>query len=98
MLPTLLIGDHLFVNKFTYGVRIPFTETRLPQLREPKRGDVVVFSVASITGNHGVKQIKPADRQRDWPREDFVKRIVGLPGDRVEVRNGRVYAWIEQLH
>ncbi len=97
MLPTLLIGDHLFVNKFTYGVRIPFTETRLPPLREPKRGDVVVFSVASITGSHGLKQIQPADRQRDWPREDFVKRIVGLPGDRVEVRNGRVYVNDERL-
>jgi signal peptidase I len=86
MLPTLLIGDHLFVNKFVYGVKIPFTDQRLPGLREPERGDVVVFSVA----RNGQKII-PADRRPDLPRDDFVKRVVGLPGDVVEVRDGRVF-------
>ncbi len=86
MLPTLLIGDHLFVNKFVYGVRIPFTELRLPALREPMRGDVVVFVVA-----RNGDRIIPADRRPDLPRDDFVKRIVGLPGDRVEVRGQRLY-------
>ncbi len=86
MLPTLLIGDHLFVNKFVYGVRIPFTDLRLPALREPMRGDVVVFSVA-----RNGDRIIPADRRPDLPRDDFVKRIVGLPGDRVEVRGQQVY-------
>ncbi len=85
MLDTLLIGDHLFVNKFVYGVRIPFTELRLPGLREPERGDVVVFTVA----RQG-QAIHPADRRPDLPREEFVKRIVGLPGDTIEVDRGRI--------
>jgi signal peptidase I len=89
MLPTLLIGDHLFVNKFIYGSRIPFTEIRLPALREPMRGDVVVFKVARGTGTRG--GIYPADERPELPRDDFVKRIVGLPGDQIEVRRGRVY-------
>ncbi|MCZ6465503.1 MAG: signal peptidase I [Proteobacteria bacterium] len=83
MLPTLLIGDHLFVNKFIYGIKIPFTDIRLPGLREPERGDVVVFKVA-----RNGDRIVPADRRPDLPKDDFVKRIVGLPGDRMEVRDG----------
>ncbi len=86
MLPTLLIGDHLFVNKFVYGAKIPFTNLRLPGLREPARGDVVVFLVA-----RNGSRIIPADRRPDLPRDDFVKRIVGLPGDRIEVRGSRVF-------
>ena len=43
MLETLLVGDFLFVNKFEYGPKVPFTDTRLPGLREPRRGDVIVF-------------------------------------------------------
>lgn len=85
MLPTLLIGDHLFVNKFVYGVRVPFTGLRMPGLREPQRGDVVVFTVARDGA-----AIHPADRRPELRREEFVKRIVGLPGDRVEVDQGRV--------
>lgn len=86
MFPTLLIGDHLFVNKFIYGIKLPFTDVRLPALREPERGDVVVFTVAKSDG-----QTFPADRRPDQPREEFVKRIIGLPGDRVELRRGSVY-------
>ncbi len=81
MFPTLLIGDHLFVNKFVFGAKIPFSERRLPALREPDRGDVVVFTVAK----DGPLTF-PADRRPDLPREEFVKRIVGLPGDRIEFR------------
>ena len=90
MLPTLLIGDHLFVNKFAYGAKVPFTDIRLPGFREPERGDVVVFVVAREL-NRGMPRIYPADKRPDLPRDDFVKRIVGLPGDRLEVRNNRVY-------
>ena len=86
MLPTLLIGDHLFVNKFVYGVKIPFSDLRLPGFREPERGDVVVFLVA-----RDGDRILPVDEGPKLPKEDFVKRVVGLPGDRVEVRGGRVY-------
>ena len=46
MFPTLLIGDHLFVDKLAYGPRVPFTDFRFPGHREPRRGDVVVFSAA----------------------------------------------------
>jgi signal peptidase I len=80
MLPTLLIGDHLFVNKFVYGIKIPFTDVRLPGLREPERGEVVVFTVAKRG-----QETKPADRRPELPTEEYVKRIVGIPGDRVAV-------------
>lgn len=91
MFPTLLIGDHLFVNKFIYGAKIPFTDYRLPGLRAPKRGDVVVFEVARDSESRGTGGIIPADRRPGAPREDFVKRIVGLPGDRVEIRHGDLF-------
>jgi signal peptidase I len=84
MLPTLLVGDHLFVNKFVYGAKVPFTDWRLPGLRQPRRGDVVVFEVARQGGG-----IYPADRYPNLPRDRFVKRIVGMPGDTIEV-TGRV--------
>jgi len=86
MFPTLLIGDHLFVNKFVYGIKVPFSDLRLPGFREPERGDVVVFTVAKLGG-----QTFPADRRPDLPREEFVKRIVGLPGDRIELHHDVVY-------
>jgi signal peptidase I len=91
MFPTLLIGDHLFVNKFIYGAKLPFLDYRLPAIREPKRGDVVVFEVARVAGRSGVGDIVPADRRPNARREDFVKRIVGLPGDRIEVKNDKLY-------
>jgi signal peptidase I len=84
MLPTLLVGDHLFVNKFAYGARIPGSEVRLPALREPRRGDVVVFTVARDPRDPS--RICPADRCPDLPTEEFVKRIVGLPGETLEIR------------
>ena len=86
MLPTLLIGDHLFVNKFIYGVKLPFSDWRSPGIRAPERGDVVVFTVAQ----HG-SQTFPADVRPDLPREEFVKRIIGVPGDRIAFRSGRVF-------
>jgi signal peptidase I len=67
MLPTLSIGDHIFVNKFIYGFRIPFTKTVFWKMNDPERGDVVVF-------------IYPVDESKD-----FIKRVVGLPGDRVYI-------------
>jgi len=98
MFPTLLIGDHLFVNKLAYGPRIPFTDLRLPRFREPRRGDVVVFEVARPRGRHGERPIVPVDRSPDGtPREDFVKRLVGLPGDRINLKGGRVFVNGEPL-
>ncbi len=92
MFPTLLIGDHLFVNKMAYGPRIPFTDVRLPGFREPERGDIVVFEVARPIGRRGEREIKPVDLAPDGtPTEDFVKRLVGLPGDKISWRGGRVF-------
>ena len=85
MYPTLLVGDHLFVNKFIYGIKVPFSDFRFPGLREPERGDVVVFTVAKQGGN-----TYPADRRPELGTEQFVKRIVGLPGDRIEFRYDEV--------
>lgn len=73
MIPTMEIGDHIFVNKFIYGVRLPYTTTRFFEFRSPKRGEVIVF-------------IYPCD-----PDKDFIKRIVALAGDTVEVRCDKLY-------
>lgn len=73
MYPTLEIGDHIFVNKFIYGIRIPWTTTKLFQLRGPERGDVIVF-------------MYPCD-----PDRDYIKRVVALAGQSVEVRCNVVY-------
>lgn len=86
MLPTLWKGDHLFVNKLVYGARIPFTSWHLPALRDPERGEVVVFRVAK-DGDRTV----PVDRGEDLPEEDYVKRIIGLPGDRIDIVQGVVF-------
>lgn len=92
MFPTLLIGDHLFVNKLAYGPTVPFSELRLPGFSEPKRGDVVVFEVARPLNKIGGRDIKPVDLVPEGtPTEDFVKRLVGLPGDRIAWRDGRIF-------
>lgn len=76
---TLLIGDHLLVNKFIYGMQIPGIDGRFLTIREPRRGDIVVFEF-------------PEDRGLSfWKRRDFIKRLVGLPGDTVEIRKKQVF-------
>jgi len=72
MIPTLLVGDHLFVNKFVYGPRIPFTDARIFTWKEPKRGEVIVF------------------RYPENEDKDFIKRVVGVPGDEVAYLNKRL--------
>lgn len=73
MLPTLLIGDHLLVNKFIYGIRVPFTGKILVPIKDPKQGDVVVFRY-------------PKDRSID-----YIKRVIGIPGDTIEIKNKKVF-------
>ncbi len=73
MKPTLLIGDHILVNKFIYGIKVPFTDYELIHISNPKRGDIVVFEY-------------PVD-----PSKDFIKRVIGLPGDTVRIENKVVY-------
>ena len=79
---TLLVGDHLLVNKFIYGTRIPFTEKWIVPVREPKRGDVVVFEYPEDSKNPALTF---------WQKKDFIKRVIGLPGDRVKMVNQVVY-------
>lgn len=88
MFPTLLIGDHVFVTKLAYGSRVPGTEVRAPGYRDAARGDVVVFQLA-----RGGRKIYPPDHRPDLPTEAFIKRLVGLPGDTIEIRDGIV--WID---
>jgi len=69
MIPTLLIGDFILVNKFAYGIRLPVVNVKVAEVGSPKRGEVMVFRY-------------PAD-----PSLDYIKRVVGLPGDRIEYRD-----------
>ena len=73
MKETLKIGDHILVNKFIYGVKIPFLQTTIIPVTNPKHGDIVVFKF-------------PED-----PSKDFIKRVIGVAGDVVEVRDKKVY-------
>ncbi len=73
MLPTLQVGDHILVNKFIYGVRLPLLQTLLIPVSTPQRGDVVVFEY-------------PVD-----PSKDFIKRVVAVGGDVVQIRRKHVY-------
>ena len=83
---TLVEGDHLFVNKATYGFRVPFTNIRFGQFNDIKRGDIIIFQFPAKDRN----QINCGD-QSQYGR-DFVKRVIGLPGETVEIKNGR--PWI----
>ncbi|BBL35931.1 signal peptidase I [Nitrosomonas stercoris] len=69
MIPTLLVGDFILVNKYTYGIRLPVANLKIIEMNEPKRGEVMVFRF-------------PED-----PSIDYIKRIVGVPGDTVAYRN-----------
>ena len=83
---TLAIGDHILVNKFIYGTQIPFTDKRIFKIRDPKRGDVIVFEY-------------PED-----PSKDFIKRVIGVPGDVIQVVdktvmvNGMPYTNPHEVH
>ena len=72
MMPTLLIGDFILVNKYTYGIRLPVINKKILELNNPKRGDVMVFRY-------------PHD-----PSLDYIKRVIGVPGDVVEYRDKRL--------
>lgn len=73
MMPSLLVGDFILVNKFTYGIRAPVVKTKLLELNRPERGDVVVF------------------RWPVNPKLDYIKRVIGMPGDKIRYQNKTVY-------
>ncbi len=79
MIPTLQIGDHILVNKLSYGIRIPFWGHYIVHFGQPKRGDVIVF-------------IFPEDRTKD-----FIKRVIAVGGDTVEIRGKKVYVNGKQI-
>lgn len=73
MIPTLEIGDQIFVNKFIYGFRVPFTLYKFAEFTCPKPGEVIVFI---FPNNHD---------------KDYIKRVIGTPGDVIEVRSGQIF-------
>jgi signal peptidase I len=79
MLPTLLVGDFILVNKFTYGIRIPVINHKVLDINQPQRGEVMVF------------------RYPENPSLDYIKRVVGVPGDKVSYQNKRLSINGEEL-
>ena len=73
MMPTLLIGDFILVNKYEYGLRLPVLYNKFIDINDPKRGDVVVF------------------RYPENPKIPYIKRIIGLPGDKIAYYNKTLY-------
>lgn len=73
MIPTLMVQDRLFVNKITFGIKIPYTNHWIMRFREPKRGEIIVFKY-------------PID-----PKRDFIKRLIAVGGESVEIRNKDIY-------
>lgn len=72
MMPTLLVGDFILVNKYTYGLRVPVINNTFFEMKHPQRGEVMVFRF-------------PRD-----PSLDYIKRVIGLPGDKIEYRNKQI--------
>lgn len=73
MKSTLLVGDHILVNKFIYGIKIPILNKEVLHIKDPRRFDIVVFQY-------------PVD-----PSKDFIKRVIGLPGETVQIKDKRVF-------
>ena len=78
MMPTLLTGDFILVNKFDYGFRLPITNTKLVEFSKPNRGDVIVFRYPNYEKNPGYSGV------------DFIKRIVAGPGDVISYKNDQL--------
>ena len=96
MVPTLLVGDFILVNKFDYGLRLPVIHTKVLKLGEPQRGDVAVFHYPEATavgfceqnpscGAGGLQEVKRS------AGTDYVKRIIGIPGDHIVYRGETLY-------
>ena len=73
MKETLQIGDHILVNKFIYGIKLPFVQKTIIPIKEPRKDDIIVF------------------KYPENPKLDFIKRVVGVEGDIIEIRNKKLY-------
>jgi signal peptidase I len=80
MVPTLLIGDFILVNKYSYGVRLPVLNKKVVELNAPQRGDVVVFE-------------RPPNDPKSKPDDPdvLIKRVIAIGGDTVEIKGGKVF-------
>ncbi len=73
MKETLQVGDHILVNKFIYGIKLPFVQKTIIPIKQPRKDDIIVF------------------RYPENPKLDFIKRVVGVEGDIIEIRNKKLY-------
>ena len=81
MKPTLRIGDYILVSKLSYGLRLPFVDEIVYQYAEPKKGDIVVFTRVD----------DPYTVDENESKDNIIKRVIGLPGDEIEVQRNRLY-------
>jgi len=96
MMPTLDVGDFILVNKFAYGLRTPAFNNKLVDLGEPQRGDVVVFRFPGYLCEDGGKLVRSGDMscndpQAPVPSQNWIKRVIGLPGDSIEVHGAELW-------
>ncbi|KZC43127.1 MULTISPECIES: signal peptidase I [Rhodanobacter] len=96
MMPTLDVGDFILVNKFAYGLRMPAFNNKLVDLGEPQRGDVVVFRFPGYLCEEGGKLVRSGDMScsdphASVPAQNWIKRVIGLPGDSIEVRGAELW-------
>ncbi len=106
MIPTIEVGDFIVASKFIYGSKIPFTKRRLPEVRDPRRGDIVIFLAPYYDPpNIIIQMFTPivytltlGFANIDPQPKFYVKRCVGLPGDEIEIINKEVYVNGKPLH
>lgn len=92
MVPTLMVGDFILVNKFDYGLRLPVSHTKIIPIGEPHRGDVVVFHFPTQSATRHCAGNEPCLMEiRQSRGTDFIKRVVGLPGDHITYRGETLY-------
>jgi signal peptidase I len=102
MVPSLLDGDHIFVNKLAYGLRIPFTDWRLFNFSPPDRGDIIVFVFSQGMARRYLERLNedpehsrdcapPDNLNQNTEDKDYIKRVIGLPGDTVQMVDHVLY-------